>query len=270
MSTPEVVSRGKRFGAWYVAEYRIRNMSKWITAITFVSFGNPIIYLLAIGVGVGSLIDANTGGTGINGVSYITFLAPALLATAAIQAAMDETSFPTLEGFVWNKSFFGMNSTQLTASQIVDGVMIAAFVRAFLTSGAYLVVLWLFGAVTLQSMPLLFLIASFAGISFGAVMLAATSFVKEDDGFFAVVYRFIVAPMFLFSGTFYPLEQMPIFLQWIGWISPLWHSTNLSRAVSYGLEVPGWLQLVHIAFLALSAAIGLWIGKRQFERRLLK
>ena len=262
--------RGMRYGAWYVAEYRIRQMSKWLGAIISVSFGNPIIYLLAIGIGVGSLVDSNTGGNGIYGVSYITFLAPALLATAAIQAAMDETSFPTLEGFVWNKSFFGMNSTQLTAGQIVNGIMIAAFVRAFLTSAAYLVVLWVFGAVTLAAMPLLFLVASFAGMSFGALMLAATSFVKEDDGFFAIVARFIVAPMFLFSGTFYPLEQMPIFLQWIGWISPLWHSTNFARSVSFGLEVPGWLMIVHVSFLVISLVAGMIIARRQFASRLLK
>jgi len=262
--------RGMRYGAWYVAEYRIRQMSKWLGAIISVSFGNPIIYLLAVGIGVGSLVDSNTGGNGIYGVSYITFLAPALLATAAIQAAMDETSFPTLEGFVWNKSFYGMNSTQLTAGQIVDGIMIAAFVRAFLTSAAYLVVLWAFGTVTIAAMPFLFLVASFAGMSFGALMLAATSFVKEDDGFFAIVARFIVAPMFLFSGTFYPLEQMPLFLQWIGWISPLWHSTNFARSISFGLEVPGWLMIVHAAFLIISLVVGMIIARKQFASRLLK
>jgi lipooligosaccharide transport system permease protein len=270
MDTELRVARGMRFGAWYVAEYRIRNMTKWLAEIITVSFGNPIIYLVAIGIGVGSLVDANTGGAGINGVSYITFLAPALLATAAIQAAMDETSFPTLEGFVWNKSFFGMNSTQLTGGQIVDGIMIAAFARAFLTAATYLVVLWAFGAITLSAMPLLFLVATFAGLAFGALMLAATSFVKEDDGFFAIVARFVVAPMFLFSGTFYPLEQMPIFLQWIGWISPLWHSTNFARSISFGLEVPGWLMIVHVAFLTLSLVAGLLIARRQFVKRLLK
>jgi lipooligosaccharide transport system permease protein len=101
-------------------------------------------------------------------------------------------------------------------------------------------------------------------------MLAATSFVKEDDGFFAIVARFVIAPMFLFSGTFYPLEQMPVFLQWIGWISPLWHSTNLSRAVSYGLDVPLWLLIVHGLFLLATLAAGLIIAKRQFKVRLLK
>ena len=270
MATDLRTQRGMRYGAWYVAEYRIRQMSKWLGAIITVSFGNPIIYLLAIGIGVGSLVDANTGGEGVNGVSYITFLAPALLATAAIQAAMDETSFPTLEGFVWNKSFYGMNSTQLTGGQIVDGIMMAAFFRAFLTSATYLVVLWLFGAITPSSIPVLFLIANFAGLSFGALMLAATSFIKEDDGFFAIVARFIIAPMFLFSGTFYPLEQMPIFLQWIGWISPLWHSTNFARAVSFGLEVPGWLMIVHVAFLAIALVAGMLIARKQFVSRLLK
>jgi lipooligosaccharide transport system permease protein len=128
----------------------------------------------------------------------------------------------------------------------------------------------LFGAVVLESIPLLFLVASLAGLSFGALMLAATSFVKEDDGFFAIVARFVIAPMFLFSGTFYPLEQMPVFLQWIGWISPLWHSTNLSRAVSYGLDVPLWLLIVHGFFLLATLAAGLIIAKRQFKVRLLK
>ncbi|MFM2022645.1 MAG: hypothetical protein RIR89_37 [Actinomycetota bacterium] len=270
METELRIQRGKRFGAWYVAEHRIREMSKWLGAIVTTSFANPIIYLLAVGVGVGSLVDSNAGEAGIDGVNYLTFLAPALLATAAIQAAMDETSFPTLEGFVWNKSFFGMNSTQLSAKQIVDGVMIAAFIRAFLTAGAYLLVLLLFGAVQFDSIPILFFVACMAGLSFGALMLAATSFVKEDDGFFAVVQRFIVAPMFLFSGTFYPLDQMPVFLQWIGWISPLWHATNLSRAWSYGLEVPGWLILIHIAVLSLTFVSGMIIARGQFARRLLK
>lgn len=270
MSNSRVIERGMKVGAWFVAEYRIRAMSKWLTSILFVSFANPLLYLVAIGIGVGSLVDANTGGAGINGVPYLTFLAPALLATASIQAALDETSFPTLEGFVWDKSFFGMNSTQLTAGQIVDGVLIAAFIRSVVTSGAYLVVLLFFDAVPFESIPLLFAIASLAGVAFGAVMLAATAFVKEDDGYFAVVYRFIVAPMFLFSGTFYPLEMMPGFLQWIGWISPLWHSTNIARALSFGLEVPGWLMLIHLIFLFACVFIGLAIAKWQFERRLLK
>jgi lipooligosaccharide transport system permease protein len=117
---------------------------------------------------------------------------------------------------------------------------------------------------------MLFLVACFAGLSFGALMLAATSFVKEDDGFFAIVARFIVAPMFLFSGTFYPLEQMPVFLQWIGWISPLWHSTNFARSVSFGLEVPGWLMIIHVAFLTISLVAGMLIARKQFEGRLLK
>lgn len=264
------IQKAIRFGAWFVAEARLRNMSKWLWSILAVSFANPMIYLLAIGIGVGSLVDQNSGSGGINGVSYLTFLAPALLASAAIQAAIDETSFPTLEGFVWNKSFFGMNATQITGSQIVNGIMIAAFARAFITSVIYLVILILFGAVSLLMAPILLLVASFAGMSFGTAMLATSAFIEDDDGFFAIVGRFIIAPLFLFSGTFYPLELMPWFLQWIGWVSPLWHATNLSRALSFGLPVEPWLLAVHILFLAIVLVVGLVVSQRQFSRRLAR
>jgi lipooligosaccharide transport system permease protein len=270
MSETVNLRKALRYGAFFVAEARLRNMSKWLWSIIAVSFGNPIIYLLAIGVGVGTLVDQNTGGAGINGVSYLTFLAPALLGSAAIQAAIDETSFPTLEGFVWNKSFFGMNSTQLTGGQIVDGVMIAAFVRAFLTSVIYLFVLLVFGAVKVETIPILLLVSVIAGMSFGSAVLAASSFIKDDDGFLVIISRFIVAPLFLFSGTFYPLEQMPWFLQWVGWISPLWHSTNLSRALSFGLPVDSWLLVVHVLFIFSVMAIGLILARGQFSRRLAK
>ena len=130
--------------------------------------------------------------------------------------------------------------------------------------------MFLFGAITLETIPVLLLVAAFAGMSFGSAMLATSSFIKDDDGFFAIVGRFIVAPMFLFSGTFYPLEQMPWFLQWIGWISPLWHSTNLSRALSFGLPVETWLVVVHVLFLGAVMVIGLVLARGQFSRRLAK
>ena len=95
-----------------------------------------------------------------------------------------------------------------------------------------------------------------------------TSFVKDDDGFFAIVGRFIIAPMFMFSGTFYPITTLPIYLQWIGWISPLWHATNAGRALSYGHAVEPWLMVVHTAYLALMIVAGFWMANRQFEKRL--
>ena len=81
-----------RFGALYAAEYRIRNMLKWWQAILAFDIGNPVLFLTSIGIGVGSLVDKHTAGSGPDGVKYLTFLAPALLATAAIQSTMEEVT----------------------------------------------------------------------------------------------------------------------------------------------------------------------------------
>ncbi|MEN9752363.1 MAG: hypothetical protein RL670_54, partial [Actinomycetota bacterium] len=95
------VPRARRFGAWYVVEYRLRSMSKWLFELIGFGIGNPLIYLFAVGLGIGSLITQQ-----VDGVSYLQFLAPALLASAAISAAMDECIFPVMEGFIWVKSFW--------------------------------------------------------------------------------------------------------------------------------------------------------------------
>ena len=256
------------FGAWFVAEHRIRTMGKWITSIIAHGLGNPVLYLVSIGLGVGSLVDKNLGANAIDGVGYLTFLAPALLATAAIQGAMDETSFPTLEGFTWEKTFFGMNSTVLTGRQISAGVLIASFVRCVITVVLYAVILVAFGAVTLAAIPGLIVASIFAGMAMGSAMLATASFIKEDDGFFAIVGRFIIAPMFMFSGTFYPIETLPIYLQWVGWISPLWHATDLGRALSYGHVVPPLMMAAHYLYLGLIFGVTYFLASRQFARRL--
>ena len=254
-------------GPWHVAEYRLRNMSKWWTAILAFGLGNPVLYLLSVGIGIGALVNASQT-HGVDGVPYLTFLAPALLATSAIQAAMDETSFPTMQGFMWDKSFFAMNATQLTGRAIVGGIMIASAARCVFNTVIYALVLWAFGAVTPESIPVLVASAILAGVGFAAIMLMTTSFVKQDDGFFAIIGRFIIAPMFMFSGTFYPITNLPIYLQWVGWVSPVWHATDLGRALSYGHAVEPWLMATHVGYLAVMFIVGVAVGSRQFAKRL--
>ena len=254
--------------AWYVAEYRFRNMWKWKRAIIIYGLGGPFLYLASVGVGVGSLVDANNPGGGIDGVSYLAFLAPALLASAAIQGGQDEVTFPVLAGFIWEKLFFAMHATSLTARQIANGVLIASFMRTVFTSFAYWLVLFAFGAVTLQSAIVLIPAAAFAGIAFSTFVMWIAARVEREDGFFAIFGRFVITPMFLFSGTFYPLQSLPMSVQWIGWISPLWHATEMGRALSYGqgIAAPGfWM---HVAVLAAISITGLLLSYRQFERRL--
>jgi lipooligosaccharide transport system permease protein len=262
------VSQARLWAPWFVAEYRLRNMSKWFGAIVAFGLGNPVLYLLSVGIGIGALVDNVSGGDNPLGVPYLTFLAPALLATAAIQSAMDETTFPTMQGFLWDKSFFSMIATQLMGRDIVGGIMIASSIRCIFNTITYGLVLVLFGAIGIESLFALVVAAIFAGISFAAVMLAVTSFVKQDDGFYAIVGRFVIAPMFMFSGTFYPLESLPIYLQWIGWISPVWHATNLGRNLSYGLEVEPWLLAVHVMFMGALLVASMIVATKKFNARL--
>lgn len=254
-------------GTLAVAEYRLRNMWKWKHAIVIYGLGGPFLYLASIGVGVGALVDANTTG-GIDGVTYLAFLAPALLASAAIQGGQDEAVFPVLAGFLWEKLFYGMHATSLTPKQIANGVLLAATFRTAFTAVAYWLVLFGFGAVSAASVFVLVPSAMFAGFAFAAFVMWIAARVEHDDGFFAVFGRFIVTPMFLFSGTFYPLSTLPLAAQWIGWISPLWHATEIGRALSYGDGATAPLFGWHVLFLATMSVLGLRLTHRQFERRL--
>lgn len=259
-----------KYGALRVAEYRFYSMSKWMGGILAFGLGNPILYLVSVGLGIGALVDANTGGQGIGGVSYLQFVAPALLASAAIQGVMDEVTFPTMDGFVWDKLFFAINATSVSARQIADGVMITALGRGLFTTLMYLGVLLGFGAIPFSSALPLLATSMLAAWGWAAVMLAVTARLENDEGYFAIIGRFVVAPMFLFSGTFYPLEQMPIFLQPIGWVSPLWHATNLGRFLAYGLPVENWLVVVHVLYLALMGIVGMKFVYPKFQQRLSK
>ena len=260
----KVATNGSRF----VFKARFTNMKKFGLIIVAYSIANPLLYLLAIGAGVGTLINRSSGG--IDGVPYLVFLAPALLANAAIQGSMDETIFPTLGGFLWNKTFFGMNATPLNGRQIALGVYWAAMLRNVFTVICYYLVMAAFGVLKAPHAWLAIPAGVLAGAAFGAVMLAFAGNVKNEDHFFTFVGRFVIQPMFFLSGTFFPLDSIPIFLRWIGWISPLWHATDLGRYLTYGHGIPLLLVWTHILFLATMIVVGLTLAFRAFEKRLAK
>lgn len=257
-------------GAIFVTEARLRAMLKWIWLIIGLAIANPVLYLISIGLGVGAYIDKNTGGMGVDGVSYITFLAPALLATAAIQGAIDESVFPTLEGFKWNKTFFSMNATPLSGNHIAMGVFFNSLIRVIFTAVIYWFVMLAFGVLESPRAWLAIFTAVMAGAAFGALMQALAGMLENEDIFFTVLGRFVIMPLFLFSGTFYPLTNMPIYLQWIGWISPLWHATELGRWLSYGHEISSQMLYVHFIFLNSLLLIGIIASRRIFTKRLGK
>jgi lipooligosaccharide transport system permease protein len=206
----------------------------------------------------------------------IIFVAPALLMTAAIAVASEEFTYPVMAGFKWRRYFYGFNASPLASGQIANGVVLGAAARMLVAVGAYCVFIWIFFAVLFptETTPatgwIAIPIGVLAGLSFGIPLMAYAGSIEDDKGQFALVQRFVFMPMFLFSGTFYPLGVLPIWLQWIGWISPLWHASELGRLVTYDTHMEPIVIALHAAYLLVLAGGGLVLGRRIFTRRLAK
>jgi lipooligosaccharide transport system permease protein len=266
--SPEVsAARARRWGAFYYAEQVLRVMKGYGWTIVMYGVGQPVAYLFAMGVGLATLVESNGAGV-FGGVSYLTFIAPALLISAAVMTAANEFTFPVMDGFKWRRVYYGPHASPLTPEQIAGGQIIAVTVRFLLQSAIYFAVVALFGAAPGAWAWVSILIATLAGLSFGLPLMAYAATIQHDKGQFAMVMRFIVMPLFLFSGTFFPLDTLPLAVRWIGWISPIWHGTELGRVVSYGYEEAPWLTIVHVLFLLTLAVAGWVLTKRKFAKRM--
>lgn len=261
-------ARSRRYGAWYVAEHQIRVWRRYLSINIASAIGTPVLYLFAFGIGLGVLVNDSVGAVGIDGVPYLVFVAPALIATAAVTIASSEFTYPVMLGFKWNPTYIGMNAAPLSARQIMDGVVLFVGLRMLSTSLVYLAVMAAFGAITAPTGVFVALTATLTGLAFGTPLLAYAATLREDRGQFAVVQRVLVLPLTLFSGTIFPLEQLPGYLQWIGWLSPLWHGSELGRLAAYGAERPGWLTAAHLGFLVLLAVAG-WLSAARIATRRL-
>ncbi len=260
----------RAFGAWYVTEHMVRAMRAYGWTIIVGALGQPIIYLLGLAVGLAALIDAPVAEGGVE-VPYLVFVAPALLMTSTIAVASEEFTYPVMAGFKYRRYFFGFSASALSPSQIATGVVFGATARMIVVAVAYAAFLYIFGAIPDQATGWLSIfIAILAGLAFGIPLMAYAASIEDDKGQFALVQRFIFMPMFLFSGTFYPLSTLPLWLQWIGWISPLWHATEIGRWLTYGRPIEPAMLLVHFGYLTILIAVGFVLGRRVFQRRLAK
>jgi lipooligosaccharide transport system permease protein len=194
--------RPRAFGTWYVTEHMVRAMRAYGWTIVVGALGQPIIYLLGLAVGLAALIDAPVTQDGVE-VSYLVFVAPALLMTAAISVASEEFSYPVMAGFKWRRYFFGFSATGLSPGQIAGGVVAGASARTLVVVVAYYLFLWLFQAVPdPQTGWLTIPIGLLGGLAFGAPYMAYTASIRDDKGQVALVQRFIFMPLLLLSGTF--------------------------------------------------------------------
>lgn len=263
----EMAARARRYGWWYYAEAYLRGMRAYAVPILFYAVGQPVLYLVAMGIGLAALVSGGVGT--VDDVDYLTFVAPALLVSTVVMSVSGEMTYPVMSGFKWQRLYYGPAATPVTPAQIAVGHFAAVAIRFTVQSAIFWVVMQFFGASTrLLTSLLLVPIGVLAAMAFGALLQAYAATVKDEGFQFAFVQRFVVMPMFLFAGTFFPLAVMPVYLQWIGWVSPVWHGTQLARVASYGADVPLWLMAVHVVFLLACVIGGLLAGVRVYRRRL--
>jgi lipooligosaccharide transport system permease protein len=230
------------------------------------SFLLPLLYLAAMGIGLGSFVDANGSGA-LGGISYLQFIAPGLLASTALQIAVAESTYPVMSGLKWQKFYHSMIASPLRPADVMYGQLGFIAFRVVTTCAVFLAVIAAFGGLKsplgLLALPVVLLV----GMAVAAPVCAVAMRLKNDSGF-AMINRFGVIPAFLFSGAFFPVSQLPDWIEWLAYLSPLWHGVELSRNLSLN-TVHLWPALGNLAYLAAWFGIGTWLAVRGITRRLI-
>jgi lipooligosaccharide transport system permease protein len=254
-----------------VVEHRALQYRRTFRASIFSSFLSPVLFLAAMGLGLGTYVDQSGNATqALGGLSYLQFLAPGLLAATAMQAAAFESTFPIMAGLEWQKVFHAMYATPIRPRDIVLGNLSWIAIRLTSISAIFVIVMTLFGAAASPLILLAIPAAVLTGMAF-ATPIAAFSATQRTPEKFNAVFRFGITPLFLFSGTFFPISNLPPLLQPIAWLSPLWHGVELSRALALGtLSQAPLLALVHVVVLVSIAVAGTIWAFRTVERRLVR
>jgi len=236
----------------------------WRGSVT-TSFLIPILYLAAMGIGLGSLVDKHTHT--IDHVKYLYFLAPGLLASTAMQIGTNEATYPVMGAIKWIRTYFAMLATPLSVTDVLAGTLTWIAIRLTIVSTIYMAVISVFGIPQSFTAILALPVAVLTGMAF-ATPIAAFAAVCENDTWFSAIYRFGVIPLFLFSGTFFPIAQLPGWLQPLAYGTPLYHGVTLCREFVLG-QVDWRLVPVHAGYLLVLVVVGYLVARKTFRRRLI-
>jgi lipooligosaccharide transport system permease protein len=257
MSTLALAARPLEF---FFAQYR----RVWRgTAVS--SVVTPVIYLLAFGFGLGELVDRTTDLP--EGISYLEFVAPGLLAATAMQIASFEASWPVLSAIKWSRQYHAMLATPLRIGDVLLGHQAFIAFRMLMTASVYLAAIAAFGAVNSPLGIFAIPVTALVGIAFAAPIAAWGAYTESDASFIAI-FRFLILPMFLFSGTFFPIERLPGILEVVAYATPLWHGVDLCRQLTLGDVDPASATL-HLGYLLGFTALGLGAAYWSYRRRLV-
>jgi lipooligosaccharide transport system permease protein len=266
MAVPAAPAPGLlRFPAVRQLRFWLTNYRRTWRGSIYSSVLSPLLYLGAMGLGLGKLVDQH-GTAQLGGVSYLVFLAPGLLAATGMQTAVGECSYPVFGSVKWNKTYQAASASPLRPSDLFHGHLLFVTLRLAMNCAIFLAVAAAFGAIesawALAALP----VAVLTGIAF-ATPVEAWAVTRTKDTSLSVIYRFGLIPLFLFSGTFFPITRLPGWLQPVAYLTPLWHGVALCRALLLGVATPAQAA-VHLGYLVALSLAGLAWGTRCYARRL--
>lgn len=247
-------------------ERELRVFLKLWRGVAFSTFVVPLLFLGAMGFGLGGFVDEGSGASQLGGLDYLVFVAPGLLCANAMQNAAGDSLWKVLGGMKWQGYFNAMVTTPMSPADAYSGYVLFTATRVGLGASTFIIVAALLGAIpslwALAAIPAAMLI----GLSFAAPITAFSGGVEDDESF-SIIMRLGIIPLFLFSGTFFPVEQLPDAVQPIAWLSPLWHGVELVRGFTTG-DIDVLLASGHAAVLAAVTVAGWKWGVKRFTDRL--
>jgi lipooligosaccharide transport system permease protein len=250
----------REFGYWMRRYRRI-----WRGTVVM-SVANPLLFLAAMGAGLGKLVDANHSGGHLTGTSYLDFLAPGLLAASAMQTGFLEGAFAVFQAARKDGNYPAAAATSMRPGDILAGHLLFVAFRVLLSGALFLAVVVAFGVVG----------PARAVLAAGPVLLTGTAFATPLMGWAVRVdrqsrlnglYRFVVMPLYMFSGTFFPVSQLPHWLRAVAACTPLCQGVALTRAAALGGAHPAAVA-VHTGYLLAMTAAGVWAASRAYTHRL--
>ena len=252
-------------GALRVLEHNLIVYRRTWKGSVFMSFVSPILFLAAMGLGLGGLISRGPVRL-VDGLSYLVFLAPGLLVATAMQSGYVETTYPIMARIQWERTYEGMLATPLRVYDVLAGEFSWLAFRLGLGSVAFFLIMLLFGTVHSALGLLAIVVAVLTGLAFAAPILAWTA-TRRTDQSFALIGRFLITPLFLLGGVFFPIHQLPQLVQGIAWLTPLAHGVALARSLSVGVLPPS--AGIHLLVLLAYVVAGIVAARITLQRRLV-
>jgi len=251
----------------------LRQVDYWVTVYkrtwrgsVISSFITPLFYVIAMGVLLGGFIKADPD-TLEGATSYLAFVVPGLVAAHAMQTAVGEVTYPVMGMIKWQKIYYSMLATPLQVPHLVAGNLLFVLFRLVTTCGVYLLMLAPFGVYATWWGPVLALGAQvLVGMAFATLVFGVTVRLKSEEGF-GLIFRLGVFPLFLFSGAFFPIDNLGPALVWVARLTPLWHGVDLSRMLTLG-TVDWSLAAIHVVVLAALTVVGWFWSVRGLAKRL--